>query len=510
MPCKFPMKLGHLGLIALLLAGCNSSGSDPAPETDSSGEAGSGSDASSDSAVATTVRTYFFAADDGTFGNELWKTDGTADGTERTRDINPTGDSDPESITRLNGAAYFSATGPNASGGTSRELWSFDTANAAPANNNTGVTEVRALGGTTSGGDPDILGVVNDKLIMEARGYSQYPGSGGTFVGRELFVSDGTEAGTVMLSDITSGSGSSDLVGGGAVGGNFYFINNSDWVWKTDGTVAGTSKLQALPAYTSGPAHLTIANNRVFWVATNTRVNNPSGIGRELYSYDPDTGTFDTEDIYSGTYTDGSGTTQANDSAPFDLTAVGSRLYFFAEDDSDTATKGLYYSTDGSASKVANLTNPSKLIPLSTDSSSSKALFLADNSAGERRTFVTDGTASGTEVLLSNGTETPLIEAALGYLGDKLVFSASTTGSGMEPWITDGTASGTEKLRDINPGTADASPEPLVRLEAEPAGAVTRGKLVFRACNTSYGCEPWITDGTPGGTELLKDINPGN
>src|SRR4051812_27475189 len=51
-----------------------------------------------------------------------------------------------------------------------------------------------------------------------------------------------------------------------------------------------------------------------------------------------------------------------------------------------------------------------------------------------------------------------------------------------------------------------AGPESSV---SAPAMGSVNGKLLFSAVDPDAGLELFISDGTPGGTKLLKDINPG-
>lgn len=89
----------------------------------------------------------------------------------------------------------------------------------------------------------------------------------------------------------------------------------------------------------------------------------------------------------------------------------------------------------------------------------------------------------------------------LATLNNKIYFfSRQDPLTGTELWQSDGTPGGTQLLKDINPGVADAGPQPLLS-----SGSL----LYFFADDGQHGMELWRSDGSAAGTALLKDIYPG-
>src|SRR5262245_19086987 len=111
--------------------------------------------------------TTYFTADDGVNGSELWKTDGTVAGTVMVKDIFPgnfvsrysyfPNSSDPGYLTNVNGTLFFTARdGPNG-----RELWKTDgTAD--------GTVLVKDINAGAGGSDCHDLTNVNGTLFFAA------------------------------------------------------------------------------------------------------------------------------------------------------------------------------------------------------------------------------------------------------------------------------------------------------------------------------------------------------
>ncbi|CAI8288952.1 MAG: Uncharacterised protein [Euryarchaeota archaeon UBA443] len=82
----------------------------------------SGSNSGSPSELTAVGNTLYFSANDGTNGDELWKSDGTATGTVMVKDISSgSGYSSPSSLTVVGNTLYFQAI----DGNNGYELWAF-------------------------------------------------------------------------------------------------------------------------------------------------------------------------------------------------------------------------------------------------------------------------------------------------------------------------------------------------------------------------------------------------
>lgn len=90
-------------------------------------------------------------------------------------------------------------------------------------------------------------------------------------------------------------------------------------------------------------------------------------------------------------------------------------------------------------------------------------------------------------------------------LGNLTLFFADHSDTGSELWVTDGTSGGTHIVKDILPG-----PEGSIHTAGWDKEIVRVGdKVYFLANDDEHGEELWTTDGTTSGTHMVLDINAG-
>src|SRR5437867_3665227 len=115
-----------------------------------------------------------------------------------------------------------------------------------------------------------------------------------------------------------------------------------------------------------------------------------------------------------------------------------------------------------------------------------------------RQLWKSDGTEAGTVMLK---------DFPPGPSGFTLLLLTHQPHAGQELSKSDGTAEGTVLVKDIYPGPqvpgsieGSSFPQALINVN---------GTLFFTAVHPDTGRELWKSDGTPEGTVLVKDINPG-
>jgi ELWxxDGT repeat protein len=341
---------------------------------------------------------FYFSANDGVTGAELWKSDGTADGTVLVKDINPgPGRSLPIQLTDVNGTLFFNA-------------------------------------------DDEVTG-------------------------RELWMSDGTVEGTVLVKDIFPGQAapSSHVADLTDVNGTLFFsavdATGFDELWKSDGTAEGTVLVKDInPAGGSEPTGLTNVAGTLFFFATD-------GVtGAELWKSDGTAeGTVLVKDIHP-----------FGSSLPTGLTNVAGTLFFVA---SDPEHGRELWKSDGTAEGT---------------------VLVKDITAGPDSSFPTNPFVIG--------------DVSLAAVGRTLFLAAFEPEHGRELWKSDGTAQRTVLVRDINPGPGHSIPSsPGTRGDVVSANlTAVDDTVIFRAFDPAHGLEPWLSDGTAEGTVLVDDINPGS
>ena len=415
---------------------------------------------STPSNMTTIGSTLYFSADDGTNGNELWKTDGTSSGTVLVKDINPgSSNSMLQYFTVVGSTLYFRAT----DGSHGNELWKSD-------GTSSGTVMVKDINSGASDGLPMFLGVGERMPVL---GNTLFLRANDGTNGDELWKSDGTLSGTVMVKDINSGAGSSpgrmtpvgDVLYFGADDGI-----NGDELWKTNGTLSGTTMIKNISTGTcvEGGRSVPCSSLVNLFTAVGSSVlfrAKDATNGLELWKTDgTDSGTVMVKDINPGTSCTSFGVTGPCSSTVSDLKAVGSALFFRADDG----------------------TNGNEL--WKSDGTSSGTVMVKDINPGTSCTsFGVTGPCSSSSADPSNVV----------VLGNTYYFVANDGTNGSELWKSDGTSSGTVMMKNTNPGTSCTSMGATVPCSSSTNYLTVLGTaLYFVADDGSNGLELWVSDPT--------------
>lgn len=308
--------------------------------------------------------------------------------------------------------------------------------------------------------------------------------------GQELWTTQGTAGTTQLFADLLPGLLGSFPRQFVVVGSRMFFLAGvtaeSERVWVTNGTLLGTQPLLPVTRYHAAVA---LAGRLVFAGSV--------GANSGLFSTDGTPGGL--VQLLASTGVAPGGVSGLGYGDPF-LVSNG-KLYFSVRPDPQQPERRLWVSdgTVGGTFELPGIVNPAGLHDC-------QGTVYVHASFGE--IWRTQGTAATTQqVPLPPGAVASVSATASACAGNRFLFPAGSLATGMEPWVVAGGVA--TLLADLRPGPAgsmDASGsfQGLIPL-AKSAGS----RVVFFANDGVHGFEPWATDGTPGGTELLADTNPG-
>ncbi|KAB8139955.1 hypothetical protein F8S13_25730 [Chloroflexia bacterium SDU3-3] len=398
----------------------------------------------------------FFSANDGanttSSGVTFWKTDGTAAGTMKVKDI------DPWKLMVFNDMLYFLA---EASTG-AYELWKSD----GTADGTVLLKQVPFSDPNAQFSSPDLIQA--DNLLFFS-------------VGSELWRSDGTAAGTVLVKD-------SDPTAQASIGslhalGPLVLFSIGSALWRSDGTAVGTLLIKSSDGddefipfnYADSTKSVQIDGVLYFAAYTDTAQT-------ELWRSDGTAaGTFLVKDISPG---------MAGGSWPSNLRAIGKTLVFttFDINDSSCATpfnsqqSGLWAS-DGTGAGTIRLSSGYGECSLSSQydlATVGGVLYYTINGELKR----SDGTPGGTGLVdasFQNEDQEaggPIADA----LGVPLFTVYDTVTQSISLWRSDGTAAGTTLIQTLSSAPSNA---PIANY------TILGNTLLFTADDGVNGNELW-------------------
>ncbi len=470
--------------------------------------------------------TCYFAASTLANGNELWKSDGTVNGTVLAADIIPgSASSLPLNLSAHDGKLFFAASGRdenNANVGT--ELFVYD---------GTTATLVADLIPGTASSSPNRFISHGPDVYFSALD--------STFTAR-LYRTRGTPGSTVSIVpalrlNLSGGSGATVDLASTPNGVVFRAQPNNQTpfsLWVTDGTVGNATNISSV--YPNGS---TTSGTSAFMT--------PLGDGRVIFSgatssfnFEPwitdgtANGTFQLRDIFNSAPGSTPQTlTPWNDQLAFLATAAGSYRELYSTQGTPSSTipllaippgtdeRNIYTFTPwaggGALIAASNTSTPFQVLNIPTPGAAPQVIaadFIATNLLSINSTLL--ATAQGAVytdlfVLSTDGTPPAFLDPvnrphsvspnASAEMNGWLYFTAQNESDNNFYWLwrTDGTI--TQPIVKLAVGTDNVS----------SVSRMTRaGNRLYMRITTSFtGTELWTSDGTAQGTHIVADLNPG-
>jgi len=434
---------------------------------------------------------FLFVAEDADHGSELWISDGTPDGTSMVADINPgPAGCDCQNFQVVNGKVLFTAEHPDYG----KELWVTDGTAEGTALLKDIFDGAGASMESFANGE-DYFYVFDDVLYFSAENST---------AGQELWRSDGTAAGTFMVKNISTFTNSfkhsrpSEFE---AHQGKLYFAadnqNDGRELYVTDGTAAGTRLVKNINSGSSSsdPSDLLSLGDFLIFKAEGSFFNT------ELWRSD---GTAGGTVLVKEVDPSGSGLSVSANTSEKRFHKVGDWAYFAAN---DGTTGNELWRTDGTnagtqlVKDVVSGFRPEGP-PQNFASIDSLLFYKYDNGTKGAELWRSNGTVEGTFMAkdIRSGLSSALtLPTFITSHQGAIYFGAEDSNFGTELWQSDGTEEGTIRISDINLGGGDANPGYF-----HSVGDL----LFFAARHPDYGFEWWVLGPTPAFSATYTVVSP--
>ncbi|MEI8007597.1 MAG: ELWxxDGT repeat protein [Bacteroidota bacterium] len=328
------------------------------------------------------------------------------------------------------------------------------------------INQTGIVPGGDDGSEPSELTVVGDQLFFSANDNVHW---------YELWVTDGTEAGTRMVSDILPGSLGSNPHDLAPFNGRLIFGADGpggDEPWISDGTQAGTYIIKNISITGAFPSGFFEFDSIAYFSARDITYSD------QLWRTNgTEQGTYMLKNLNSQ---------QGQSSLPHGFTRMGNRFYFNAN---SGANGWELFVSDGTGAGTnlfarVNTVTAGGSYPMNLFVYKTRLYFSADDGVNGRQLWSVSSDPSDLKMVKLINPQGNSDPGNFTVYKGLLYFSAADT-TGKELWVTDGTETGTHMVSDINI-YGDANPQWLT---------VFGGKLFFSAAGLL-----WYTDGSDTGT----------